>query len=148
MPVFEWKIPLKVSAADAAAELDRIYDKYNEIDPEKVVEESRPEGAVLHSLFDWDDASAAAKYRVTQARFIIRNIERTEDTNDGPVKVRHIVHTDDRYAPVMVVMSDTELRNRQLEMALEELSEIEAKYHHLKALAAVFDALDEIKKTA
>lgn len=142
--VFKWKIPLGVSADAAAAELERIYDVHGGIDPKTVVEESRPEGAVLHSLFEWDDAKAAEKYRVTQARFIIRNIVQDEDTDEGKVTVRSFHSTEKAYTPTSVILSDDELRNMLLERALHELEEFRVKYRHLSALARVFEAVDEL----
>ena len=145
--VFQWKIPLKVSAAAAANELERIFKKYGEIAPETVVEESRAEESVLHDLFEWDDAKAAEKYRVTQARFIIRNIVNEEGTEDGPILVRSYHNMEQAYAPTTVIMSDRDMRERLLEQALAEMESFRAKYHHLKALADVFIAMDEALKT-
>jgi hypothetical protein len=36
--------------------------------PAVVVEESRDEAALLHPMFEWDDASAAERYRQGMAR--------------------------------------------------------------------------------
>lgn len=146
--VFQWKLKMSVPVEDAVAELDRINQKYGEIDPATIVEESRPEDAVLHKLFDWDDASAAEKYRLTQARFIIRNIQHTEETGNGNVVVRTYHNTDHGYKPTQVIMQDAYMREILLRTALKELEEFRAKYHHLAALAVVFDAMDKIEKTA
>lgn len=145
--VFQWKIPLKVPVEVAAAELDRIFDQYGEISPETVVDESRSEDAVLHPLFEWDDAKAAEKYRITQARFIIRNIEHESATENGPVVVRSYSQAEHNYAPTKTILADIDLRNLLLERALKEFEEYRAKYHSLAVLATVFEAMDEIKKS-
>ena len=143
MSAFQWKIPLKVKAEDAAAELDRIYQKHGIIDPQTVVDESTDEGAVLHGLFEWDDTKAANKYRCQQAQFIIRNITTEENTGNGEtVKVRAFERSEKRYAPTAVIMSQPDTRQILLDRALAELREIEARYKHLTELAAVFAAID------
>lgn len=145
--VFQWKLKMSVPASDAAAELDRIYRKYGEIDPHTVVDESRPEGAVLHGLFDWDDASAAEKYRVVQARFIIRNIVPADAEDDADTRVRSYHSIGRNYLPTKVIMSDADMRKRLLDAALRDLEEMKAKYRHLSELAAVFEAADEVLAT-
>lgn len=42
--------------------------------PAAVVDDARPDAAVLHPCFEWDDAEAADKYREDQARFLLRTI--------------------------------------------------------------------------
>ena len=63
-----------VTAEQAVKELERIREKRGVLTPEVVVEESRDEKSVLHKCFQWDDAKAAALYRVEQARTLIANI--------------------------------------------------------------------------
>lgn len=142
--VYQWKIPMKVSADDAAAELDRIYKQHGSIDPQVVVDESRAETATLHSLFDWDDASAAEKYRVTQARFLIRNIVKTEESLDGPVTVRSFAHVDKVYVPTTVAMKSVDMRAALLQQALNDFEDYRARYNSLVALAGVFETFDEV----
>lgn len=43
--------------------------------PESVVEVARSESHPLHSYFTWDDSVAAHKYRVDQARVLIRTVK-------------------------------------------------------------------------
>src|SRR3990167_1089883 len=42
--------------------------------PERVVEDARNESSPLHRLFDWSDAEAAAKWRLEQARMVLRAV--------------------------------------------------------------------------
>lgn len=53
---------------------ERIERKHGVVSPDNLLEESRPAGAVLHGLFEWDDTVAAEKFRAEQARDIIGNI--------------------------------------------------------------------------
>ena len=143
--VFKWKIPMSVSADDAERELTRIYDETGSLDPQAVVDASRAEGAPLHGLFEWDDSVAAEKYRITQARFIIRNIVKDEKTDGPSVTVRKFVHVDAGYMPIKAVMSNEELRKSLIESAFADMEAFRAKYRALSELAAVFDAMESIK---
>ena len=44
------------------------------VSPDNLLEESRPAGAVLHGLFEWDDTVAAEKFRAEQARTCVVHI--------------------------------------------------------------------------
>jgi hypothetical protein len=50
-------------------------DQGGELRPAVVVEAARPPESPGHVLFEWDDAIAAHRYRLIQARTIIRSIE-------------------------------------------------------------------------
>lgn len=68
--VFEWKMKglYPVAAQAAGMELERIYKDHGRCDAADVVDESRPEEAVLHPCFEWRDHVAAEFYRQQQAR--------------------------------------------------------------------------------
>lgn len=67
--VYKWKIPgvIPVDAQTAGEELQRIYQEKGGLNPSDIVEESRHDSAPLHPCFEWDDETAAEKYRQTQA---------------------------------------------------------------------------------
>lgn len=74
-----------VRAEIVGRELERIRTKYKRLQPRKVVEESRKKGAPLHRIFDWNDSSAAGKYRDWQARNLIRSVQIVRK-DIGPVR--------------------------------------------------------------
>ena len=45
-----------------------------EVTPKEVLEIAKNPDSILHRHFDWNDSSAAAKYRIIQARKIITGI--------------------------------------------------------------------------
>jgi hypothetical protein len=73
---YEWrgKDGHGVSAEVAGKELERIADRDGAIQPQVVVDESRPEDAPLHPAFEWDDEVAAERYRIHQARKLIKDV--------------------------------------------------------------------------
>jgi hypothetical protein len=62
-------------------ELERIQSVHGVIDPHVVVDESRPEDSALHECFEWQDEIAAEKWRVEQARALVRSVEIAEDSS-------------------------------------------------------------------
>ena len=73
--VYRWKVEkYQVDAQSAGEELQRIEQKYGGLRPYEIVTESRPETAPLHSCFLWDEREAAERYRLEQARELLRNI--------------------------------------------------------------------------
>lgn len=74
--------------------LDALADRHNgELTPEIVVEAARDPGSPLHSYFDWNNDTAAHKFRLEQGRRLIR-VHRYEITYENmvlrtPVYVRN-----------------------------------------------------------
>lgn len=143
MAAYRWKTPelFSVDANDAKAELDRIGGKYGSFKASDIVEESRPEDAVLHGCFEWDDGVAAEKYREQQARYIVKNITVVSESGNTEESVRAFVHVKQAYRPIQVVLSDKEMKEELLAIALRELEAFARKYRTLKELAPVFEAI-------
>jgi len=71
--------------------LQELYEQRGKLTASIVLEEARDPGHPLHSRFEWNDSVAAEKYRLEQARELIRKVkiiykEATE--RDGPKSVR------------------------------------------------------------
>jgi hypothetical protein len=64
---------MSVSNLTVAQELAKLEDRSGRITPEQVVEVARDPSSPLHPLFVWDDGEAAEKYRLDQARGVIRS---------------------------------------------------------------------------
>lgn len=71
--------------------LDELLEQGNGLlKPEAVVEAARPESSPLHSHFEWNDSKAAEKYRLDQARVLIRSVY-IEHPNDATERVHAYV---------------------------------------------------------
>ena len=141
---YQWKVPgiMPVDAQTAGNELQRIYERDGVIEPETVVAESQTPSAPLHSCFEWDDAKAAHKYRITQAQNIIRAIVVVDDAKQP--ETRAFVNVQREYHPVSVVVRNPEKREILLQNALNELRWFERKYNTLQELSNVFAAIKEV----
>lgn len=58
-----------------AAELKKIEDAAGRLTPEAVVDVASDPASPLHEQFEWDDSEAAHKYRIEQARTLIRSVK-------------------------------------------------------------------------
>jgi hypothetical protein len=152
--IYKWKQNrFPVDAQTAGKELERIQSKYNGILPSAVVEESRPEEAVLHNCFNWNDADAAGKYREIQAKEIIRNIVvvKVDEVEKDIVPVRafvSVVNEDEerpKYISINKAMSEPDYQEQILQTALKELLAFKQKYQRLLQFKKVFDAIDEVQ---
>ena len=133
----------KITADRAAAELERIRNKYGTLKPELVVNESRSKRAVLHSIFTWDDAAAAEKWRREQARGLIKNIVVVVNEETVTCTVRAFVNVrpaegDKRsYTPINeAVLNDVAYKDL-LEQSKSEMESFVTKYSQITELNPV-----------
>ena len=135
-------------------ELIRIKEENNGlVDPVVVVDFARDPATALHARFEWDDSEAAERYRIWQARMVIRmelaviatdqQKERTVRTFVSLVDDRRA--TEDRGYRLMVdVLSDADLRERLLSEARRDMLIFRRKYDQLGELSKVFAAMEEV----
>lgn len=135
------------------------------LDPVKVVDYARNPDTLLHKKFQWDDSIAAEKYRIWQARVIIRlelivvkedvsgkvHILTDVSEQNGKLVRAFISLEDDRqsddvrgYRSLTDVLSQENLRSQMLEQAKNDMNIFRRKYSLLSELAKVFEAMDEI----
>lgn len=133
-------------------ELTRLAAEHGgELQPKAVVDAARSEDSPLHKSFDWDDSEAAEKWRLTQARNLIRAVVTYEKVGNKTVETRVFVSlTPDRkengdgYRLTSSVMSDDAHRQQLLSDAMGEMQRFKEKYRRLSELAKVFAAMDEV----
>ncbi len=132
-------------------ELEKIRHKSGGVlHPEDVIERAKDKENVLYKYFDWDDNQAAHKYRLEQARHLIRVSVRMLVTDEEPIMIRAFVnlsderHKDGGYRSTTDVMADRLMRERLLNQAYRELLSLKKKYAELEELAKVFEAIDDV----
>lgn len=62
-----------------------------DLTPRNVVAEAKKKSSPLHKFFDWDDRSAASKYRILRARYIINSYRLVLTTTESPVRPTYSV---------------------------------------------------------
>lgn len=128
-----------VAPAVIAEELTRIHDDNGGLTARALVDESTPETAPLHPIFEWDDAVAADGFRLHQGRNLIRAVQVTWGNREHPEPLMVYVPqtaTDTNpgaYHPLRIVVQNEDLFNR----ALRELS------RHLANAASSVEQLED-----
>lgn len=156
-----------VSKKTVKEELEILRQQYGGVVPPKaVVDFARNPKTALHNEFVWDNSVAAERYRLDQARRILRvyvtyEIPEPEhksvslnlvdsNTKVMPRKVRGTVSLpSDRkngggYRWVEDVLNDSSLREEMLETAKQELATFRRKYKKLHELSEVHEAIDKV----
>lgn len=148
MAAYQWKRGSFVSGdAQVAGEVCSMLERRGDLTPKTLVDESRPDDAPLHGMFEWDDAEAAEMYRQSQARHIINNIEVVAVGDSKPVRAfvsLRVGGQDRRYESTEVALSKPDSREMVLREALSELRAFERKYSRLEELADVLAAIRQV----
>ena len=129
------------------ADAEKVYQEIGttDVSPAEVVERAKDENSELHKCFDWDDTSAAYKYRLEQARKVIRMLVTVPTNEDEPPKrVLQISSEKSVYQPVEFFMRNEDEYTTLLKRALAELEAFKRRYASLKELEEVFAAIDNI----
>jgi len=129
------------------AEFEAIVAKYGHLSPATIVKVSKGKRSPLHSYFEWDNEKAAARWREQQASYLIRAIVTVVEGSPEPVRAFVSVKTEDEqsvYTPVRSAMANPMQRDEIIERALDDLRAFRKRYEHLKELAAVFEAIDQV----
>ena len=125
------------------------------ITPQAVVDAARPKRSPIHQLFEWNDTTAAERYRLHQARLHINHLEVvvTIDGEERSTRAYHsikIAETDEDaggrvYQPLRVVLSNKASAEQVVQQALDELNLWRATYNHYDGIfGPVFRAIDEV----
>lgn len=116
--------------------------------PAKVVEFARNPETALHAKFDWNDSEAAEKWRLEQARQVIRLNVVVIPNHNAPVRA-YVSLTPDRegeggYRRLVDIISRDDLAAQMLADALADLRSVKRKYEALRALRPIWDALESV----
>lgn len=128
-------------------ELKKIREKYGAITADNVLEVAREPEHPLHRFFDWDDRSAAEKFRRQQATQMITRVV-VSSTEGGKERTFRAFLGVDRnaqreYLPVAEVMSDEELR---AQVVAEMKNDLEAMRRRYETYAFLAGAVAAVKK--
>lgn len=146
MSAYKWTSGARcaVDANIAGAVCEQLEER-GELTAERLVDVSRPEDAPLHRAFEWNDAIAAEKFRVTQAGYIIRSLVVVVEAADEARPIRAYFTTEvKRYENINVIMQSEDKRRKLLQTAKRELEAFKAKYKALTELNKVFEAIDTV----
>lgn len=155
MELYKWRVTkYKLDAQVAGEELGRIADT-RPLTAEAVVEESRDDSAVLHSIFEWNNDKAGDRWRESQAGDLLRNIvvvniitEEDKSENEYTRAFVNIIDDEDRsYVPVRVVIDNPVYMQQYIGQALRDLEAFRKKYQGVTELSSSFCFLDDFTES-
>lgn len=116
------------------------------LEPEVIVADASHKRHPLHGFFDWNDASAGHKYRVDQARTLIRSVRVELVIEKKTIRAPKYVHDPKGgrrpgYVEVASFRKDEESRR---EIVLHELKQAVSHLRRANEIAAVLGLQDEM----
>ena len=87
--------PRGLDAKVVAAELKKIEKKSGTLEPEEVVRVAANPKHPLHSEFEWDDSEAGHRYRINQARVLIRSVAHLVEVENKSYSIKAYVRDPD-----------------------------------------------------
>lgn len=113
-----------------------LYESEGELTPELVVEAARSTASPLHTAFEWDDRAAADKYRIVQARELLRKAEVVIEER----RVRRFVYlpSTSGYHPIDKVVADRDWRAEMIAEFERDAARFEARWANHKHVAEAY----------
>lgn len=146
--IIKWKTGIfKANASKCYEEIQQIGD---EVQPEQVLDKARDKSSELHKCFDWNDSSAAEKYRLFQARNVLNQlivvVREEEKDNNEQIQFRVMLKNDTArgsgYKQTLVMVRDEDEYKKLLESAYRELHAFKQKYSCLSELSEILALID------
>jgi hypothetical protein len=120
------------------------------VTPELLVDDGRAEESPLHPCFEWDDTIAAERYRLDQARLVLRSLT-VSIADDRRVPIRAFVCVERTeaegraYVAIHDALRDDDFRTQVLANAVREVQAWRQRYSRLRELANIFAAVDQFE---
>lgn len=144
--------------SEAIKAMEALCQKHGEIQPHMIVKAAEPKDSPLHQYFDWNDRSCGHKFRLAQARGLIRRFRVEYVTPEGGShktrRLMSVIVTKPRenegaepltyraYVPTERVIADDDMRSQVLHEALTMAKTWKSKYGVIRELAPISDAIE------
>lgn len=148
--IIKWQTSL-FSKADPVKCYEEITSIGDEVTPEQVVEKGMDPSTELSKCFTKDDSEAAYKWRIEEARHIMRQLivitkpDKDEEEKE-PVQFRVLMKNDNShssgYKQTIVMVRDEDEYKKLLDQAYEELRRFKRKYSMLSELSEIMDLIN------
>lgn len=147
--IIRWSLN-NIFKADPTKCYEEICEIGNEVKPEQVLAKAKNEDSELHKCFDWNDTSAAEKYRLFQAKQVINHLivikRDVEEPEKEPVQFRVMLKNeksyDSGYKQTIVMVRDEDEYRKMLEQAYAELKAFKKKYACLSELSDILAMIE------
>lgn len=148
--IIKWQTSL-FSKADPVKCYEEITSIGDEVTPEQVVEKGMDPNTELSKCFTKDDSEAAYKWRIEEARHIMRQLivitkPDKEEEDKEPVQFRVLMKNEIKrgsgYKQTIVMIRDEDEYRKLLDQAYEELRRFKRKYSMLSELSEILDLIN------
>lgn len=148
MNIYQWRAGSRIKAdPNKAGELFDNLANEERLNAETVVEVSKPDDALLHNEFEWDDQKAAISFRNHQARNIMNAlliVEVTEQAEQLPLRFCYKIDDDSsNYTPIKTIVQSSDSMEALRKKAAAELKSFQMKYN---AILAYCNAVTEMEQ--
>lgn len=148
--VYSWKTyGYSVSADVVGKEFEKIEKQYGKLTSDLVLQSAEDENSPIHECFEWDDAVAGHKYRLSQATTLILNLSVEPDKPKKVEKVRAYYNVSEgqrkgTFINAKSAFENPDTRDIVLKRALREFRAFQEKYKNLTEFSQVFKIFDEL----
>ena len=104
---------------------------------------ARPKNSPIHKYFDWDDTTAAEKYRLFQARILITSYRVIINNVEAPSAVNVYIDDTRTYMATDVAQNVPSIWDAYLESALRDLKSWKHRYDSLSKLKPIIKHVDK-----
>jgi hypothetical protein len=132
---------------DAQMVADEIANIGEAVTAEQIVDKAKDKNTELHKCFTWDDESAAEKYRIIEARQIVRHLVREElpdvKNDTPPLRIFYKTNNGEGYKHIeRTIIKREDEYQALLARAMMELRAFKAKYSMLEELREILDLIE------
>ncbi len=140
-------LKFKADAQKCADEIMEICEELESATPQQILEKARDSNTELHKCFTWDDTEAAEKWRIQEARTIVRNlkiIEQKPDKQPEPTTIRVFYKTDNEsgYKPTKLILKKPDEYKSLVERCRSELLAIKQKFNSISEYEEIWEMIN------
>ena len=137
----------KADAQKCADEIMEICEELESATPQQIIEKARDSNTELHKCFTWDDTEAAEKWRISEARAVVRNlkiIEQKPDKQIEPTTIRVFYKTDNvsGYKPTKLILKKPDEYKTLVERCRSELLAIKQKFNSISEYEEIWEMIN------
>lgn len=113
----------------------------------QILVKARDSNTELHKCFTWDDTEAAEKWRISEARAVVRNlkiIEQKPDKQPEPTTIRVFYKTDNEsgYKPTKLILKKPDEYKALVERCRSELLSIKQKFNSISEYEEIWEMIN------
>lgn len=137
----------KADAQKCADEIMKICEELESATPQQILEKARDSNTELHKCFTWDDTEAAEKWRITEARSVVRNLKIVEvkpDKEPEPTTIRVFYKTDNEsgYKPTKLILKKPDEYKALVERCRSELLAVKQKFQNISEFDEIWEMIN------